>query len=102
MLRFKRSKESCMSKKDFILGLVVGAAIGGLTVAISFKPPHQDSFEIHNLSQGEYPAIRIDKQTGETWGLSDGMWVRLKVTPGVEDPDEWLKRQHYQTTNVSK
>jgi hypothetical protein len=90
-----------MNGRRFFAGLIIGAILGGFCAALWFKslnikPAASDGYDFVNLSHGDFYALRINRRTGDSWGLThDGEWLKLKVTisPGILDPDEWLKQR---------
>ena len=91
-------------KKTLIVTFIAGAILGGIASALSVMWfDHQkriqktaNDFEIHSLARdAPYWAIKINQQTGETWGLTlQGRWFKIQEFK-IADPMEWLKDQGY-------
>jgi hypothetical protein len=65
-------------KRYFFIGVAVGAVLGGAVAAVSMKLLSRDHFEFQNLSHGYLYALKVDKRSGESWGLTSiGTWVFL-------------------------
>ncbi|HEY3853542.1 MAG TPA: hypothetical protein VGO67_04020 [Verrucomicrobiae bacterium] len=92
---------------SFIAGVVLGVAS-----ALSFKwfdrpaiqrPPTEleGNFEIHSLpSDAPYWAIKIDRKTGKTWGMSqEGAWLNLRDV-NIESAGDWLKKHGTETNKM--
>jgi hypothetical protein len=88
---------------SFTVGMILGIA-----ATISFKWFNEqvkptNEFEIHSLpNDAMYPALKINRTTGETWGLTvQGRWFKIQEFK-IADPMEWLKDQGYAPDKFGK
>jgi hypothetical protein len=102
--------------KGFFVGMILGLIVGGFTSIVCFRNLHEKEgdavgdFQVINLSpNAAFEALRINKRSGETWGLTDkGIWTRMEVSNdvldrnGIQDPDDWLRKQGYAPDSTGK
>jgi hypothetical protein len=79
-----------MTFKSFICGLLIGLIAGGAGVAAYST---QSRYQFIPLAQGNFSALKIDKQTGHAWVLTSlGKWLLT-----VDDVENMERRR--QTPN---